>query len=50
MEDVVSGGDIREKNMYLDNIETSKDGRFRTLSINWKNKKRIKEIMKKKGW
>ena len=37
-------------NMYFDIIETGKDGRFRTLSINWKNKKRIKEIIKMKGW
>ena len=30
-----------------DLIITGKDGRFRTLSINWKNKKRVKEEIKR---
>lgn len=33
-------------NMYPDLFIIGKDGRFRTLKINWKEKKMIKEILK----
>ena len=33
--------------MYPDLFIAGKDGRFRTLTINWKNKKLIKQMLKK---
>ena len=35
---------------YPNIIISERDGRFRTLRINWKNKKEIKKIKKEKGW
>jgi hypothetical protein len=35
--------------MYPDLFIAAKDGRFRTLSINWKNKKQVKQALKKYG-
>ena len=35
--------------MYPDLFIVAKDGRFRTLSINWKNKKQVKQALKKYG-
>ena len=37
-------------NMYPEIIISEKDGRFRTLRINWKKEKEIKKILKEKGW
>lgn len=31
--------------MYPDLLTTGKDGRFRTLSVNWEKEKEIKEIL-----
>ena len=36
--------------MYPDVLIAERDGRFRTLRVNWKNKKQIKKIIKEKGW
>jgi len=36
--------------MYPDVVIAEQDGRFRTLRINWKNKKAIKELIKEKEW
>ena len=36
--------------MYPDILIAERDGRFRTLRVNWKNKKQIKKIIKEKGW
>ena len=36
--------------MYPDLIIVEQDGRFRTLRIDWNNKKKIKEIIKEKEW
>lgn len=33
--------------MYPELVIAGKDGRFRTLSINWKNKKQVKEELKR---
>ena len=35
--------------LYFDFINVAKDGRYRTLSVNWKNKKAIKEMKKTLG-
>ena len=37
-------------NMYPKILEVGKDGRFRTLRINWKKKREIKKILKEKEW
>ena len=37
-------------NMYPEIIISEKDGRFRTLRINWEKEKEIKKILKEKGW
>ena len=36
--------------MYPNVLIAERDGRFRTLRVNWKNKKQIKKIIKEKGW
>ena len=36
--------------MYPNIIVAEKDGRFRTLRINWENEKEIKKILEEKGW
>ena len=36
-------------NKYPNLIKVGKDGRFRTLSINWKNKKEVKKEKKRLG-
>lgn len=36
--------------MYPDILVSERDGRFRTLRVNWKNKKAIKKILKEKEW
>lgn len=36
--------------MYPEIIIVERDGRFRTLRVNWKNKKDIKRIIKEKEW
>jgi len=36
-------------NMYPELFIVGKIGRFRTLSINWKNKKKVKEHIKRLG-
>lgn len=36
--------------MYPKILEVGKDGRFRTLRINWKKKREIKKILKEKEW
>lgn len=36
-------------NKYLTIVKVGKEGRFRTLSINWKNKKEIKQLKKELG-
>lgn len=36
--------------IYPNVVIAEKDGRFRTLRINWKNKRAIKKIIKEKGW
>ena len=33
--------------LYPDILIVGKEGRFRTLSINWKNKKEVKEMIKR---
>lgn len=35
--------------LYHGLVNVGKDGRFRTLSINWKNKKLVKEVKKLLG-
>lgn len=35
---------------YPDIVISERDGRFRVLKINWKNKSGIKKILKEKGW
>lgn len=36
--------------MYPDILISERDGRFRTLRVNWKNKKAIKKLIKEKEW
>lgn len=36
--------------MYPEILISERDGRFRTLRVNWKNKKAIKKILKEKEW
>lgn len=36
--------------MYPNIIIAERDGRYRTLRINWKKKREIKKIKKMKGW
>lgn len=36
--------------MYPEVLIAEKDGRYRTLRVNWKNKKAIKKILKEKEW
>lgn len=36
--------------MYPEILISERDGRFRTLRVNWKNKKAIKKLIKEKEW
>lgn len=36
--------------MYPDILISERDGRFRTLRVNWENKKAIKKLIKEKEW
>ena len=36
--------------MYPDILISERDGRFRTLRVNWKNKRAIKKLIKEKEW
>ena len=36
--------------LYPNIVIAERDGRFRTLRINWKNKQEIKELIKIKEW
>ena len=36
--------------MYPEILISERDGRFRTLRVNWKNKKAIKRLIKEKEW